>query len=215
MEPEFIEARDRGNEPGVKLRRFVQVLEEEGRIVIDHDFAELRRQELLSCLPRRTRRGLAHELQGRSEPGIEVFGALLLVQPVLVTSVFPIGKVHFGDAGDGIAETSEDLRIGDAVEDEGVDLVANGCWQSSDFTFAAMGMVEERVHGGLSFGGGGLFRVSFFQLRLHVAAGGWSAKREGACTLYYIKEARNGFAPSWRTIFLGFCVSNWYDDEFF
>jgi len=143
MEPEFIEARDRGNEPGVKLRRFVQVLEEEGRIVIDHDFAELSREELLSRLPRGAGPGLAHELQGRSEPGIEVFGALLQVQPVLVTSVFPVGKVHFGDAGDLVAETSEDLRIGDAVEDEGVDLVPNGCWQPSDFNFAGMGMVEE------------------------------------------------------------------------
>jgi len=74
----------------------------------------------------------------------------------------------------------------------------NGCWQARDFTFAPMGMIEERVHGRLSFG----------------AAGG-PAKHEGACTLYYIKEARNRFAPSWRTIFFGICVSSWYDDEFF
>ena len=45
-------------------------------------------------------------------------------------------------------------------------------------------------------------------------AAGLSAKREGTRTLYYITEARNRFAPRWRTIFLGFCVSTWYGDKF-
>src|SRR5690242_17085190 len=31
-----------------------------------------------------------------------------------------------------------------------------------------------------------------------------SAKREGTCTLHYIRQARNRFAPRWRTIFCDF-----------
>ena len=74
-----------------------------------------------------SRRGLRTASHGLS-PG-------LLGQPVLVVGFSPAREVVFVEAGDG-AELMDDVGIGEAVEEHGVDLAADVFGQAGDFAGA-------------------------------------------------------------------------------
>src|SRR5947207_2234297 len=79
-------------------------------------------------------RQLRRRLLSRANPGQK----RLLHQPILMAAFFPLGDVIRLQVLALIAETLDDVGIGEAVEKPVIDLIAEGLREASDFAVAAM-----------------------------------------------------------------------------
>ena len=81
----------------------------------------------------------AEKVQGRLTLGAEVIEPDLLFEPSLVTVIFPFREVLGFEMLAGVAQAFDDVRVGYAVADGEVDLIAEGFGQAGDVAVAAMG----------------------------------------------------------------------------
>jgi hypothetical protein len=57
----------------------------------------------------------------------------LLFDPLFVAVIFPVGEVAFANVADGFAESFDDGVVWDAIANHGVDAIAKGVRETSDF----------------------------------------------------------------------------------
>lgn len=95
--------------------------------------------------------GSAQESGGELGLGGDVFEPFPAVEPVLIAALFPFMEVASVEVLAVVAKALDDIGAGVAIQEEGVDLVADGFGQAGNF---AVALVEEL---GRSRGAGGLW----------------------------------------------------------
>jgi len=94
--------------------------------------------------------GGRQDVGGKFGFGGQVLQPLTLAKPILVAALFPLGEIVGLEIFAMLTQPLDDVRVGYAVENPVVDLVADDFWQAGDFAIAPV----LKVRGTLSSGGG-------------------------------------------------------------
>ena len=92
--------------------------------------------------------GGSEDFGGEGGFGGELVEPFALEKPVLVAALFPLADVVRFEVFSVVTEALDDFRIGEAVEEHLVELVADGLGKAGDFAVAAVLEGEEVCGGG-------------------------------------------------------------------
>jgi len=126
------------------------LVQEAGEVEVAQELAEAGGGELEGGFVDFVAVGVVGQVDGEGLAGAGFFEMFLMAEPVQVAAGFPVGEVHGVEVFDWVAEFLEDGRVGEAIEEGEVDLVAEGFGEAGDFAQASA--VGHRMLGVLGVG---------------------------------------------------------------